>query len=205
MNNDKDLCYLKLNVAIEALIDRWYAWSHLISPATAAMNIKDRHLKIMESYMKNPKIHAAAVKKPGMAGGPFIDYDGGRVDEIEELYHETLSKRANMLELTEAIHELNNLLQKEAVGYSMEPLYERVPEILKGYVELYYDLNDQPNFRFFESLLYHSKYYDESTQSISLQLVEADDARSFVLSTPRLNDENLIHIDIPFNSEVIDL
>ena len=28
--------YLKLNVALEALIDRWYAWSHLVSPAMAA-------------------------------------------------------------------------------------------------------------------------------------------------------------------------
>ncbi|GAA0734347.1 MBL fold metallo-hydrolase [Aquimarina litoralis] len=204
MKNTESLYYLKLNVAIEALIDRWYAWSHLVSPATAAMNIQDRHLKIMKSYIKNPKIHAAAVKKPEMLGGPFIDYDGGRVEEIEALYNETLDKRANMLELTEAIHELNNLLQKEAVGFSMEPLYDKMPEKLKGFVELYYDLNDQPNFRFFESLLYKSEYYDESAQSISLQLVEADDARSFVLSTPRLDDENLMHLDIPFKDDVID-
>ncbi|MFK7748979.1 MAG: MBL fold metallo-hydrolase, partial [Kordia sp.] len=69
--------YLKLNVALEALIDRWYAWSHLVSPATAAMNIKERHLKIMQSYIKSPKTHAAAVKRPEMLGGPFIDYEGG--------------------------------------------------------------------------------------------------------------------------------
>ncbi|WP_299315163.1 MBL fold metallo-hydrolase [uncultured Aquimarina sp.] len=204
MNNTESLYYLKLNVAIEALIDRWYAWSHLVSPATAAMNIQDRHLKIMKSYIKNPKIHAAAVKKPEMLGGPFIDYEGGRVEEIETLYNKTLDKRANMLELTEAIHELNDLLQKEAVGYSMEPLYNKMPEKLKGFVELYYDLNDQPNFRFFESLLYKSEYYDESSQSISLQLVEADDARSFVLSTPRLDDDNLMHLDIPFKEDAID-
>lgn len=202
--NTESLYYLKLNVALEALIDRWYAWPHLLSPATAAMNIKNRHLSIMESYIKNPKIHAAAVKKPEMIGGPFIDYEGGRVEEIKDLYQDTLDKRSNMLELDKAIRELNDVLQKEAVGYSLDPLYEKVPDLLKGYVELYYDLNNNPNFRFFEQLLYHSEFYDELAQSISLQLVEADDARSFVLSTPRLEDDNLIHLDIPFKDNVID-
>jgi len=196
--------YLKLNVALEALIDRWYAWSHLVSPATAAMNIKERHLKIMQSYIKSPKTHAAAVKRPEMLGGPFIDYEGGRVDEIKNLYEDTIEKRQNMLELYEAIHELNTMLQKNAIGYTLDPLYKEVPESLQGMVELYYDLNNRPNFRFFESLLYNSKFYDESTQSVSLQLVDADDARSFVLSTPRLDDDNLIHLDLRFNDQLID-
>lgn len=204
MENKNELYYLKLNVALEALIDRWYAWSHLISPATAAMNLKNRHLKIMKSYVKNPKTHAAAIKKPEMLGGPFIDYDGGRVDEIEELYEKTIKERSNMLNLMEGIQELNTLLKEKAVGYSMEPLYKEVPDILKGYVELYYDLHNQPNFRFFEPLLYKSEFYDEASQSISLQLVESDNARSFVLSTPRLDDEHTIHLDIPFKERVID-
>ncbi len=200
----KEKYYLKLNVAIEALIDRWYAWSHLVSPATAAMNIKERHIKIMRSYIKNPRIHAAAVRKPEMLGGPFIDYDGERVDEIKELHDTTLEQRSNLLALNDAIHELNDILQKEAIGFSLDPLYKKVPEILQGLVELYYDLNNKPNFRFFESLLYNSEFYDESTQTISLQLVEADDSRSFVLSTPRLDDDNLIHLDIKFKESVID-
>jgi len=196
--------YLKLNVAIEALMDRWYAWSHLVSPATAAMNIKNRHLPIMDSYIKNPKIHSAAIKRPEMLGGPFIDYEGGRVEEIKSLRDTTISSRANMLEFTNAVYELNALLQKEAVGYSLNALYDRVPEILKGFVELYYDLNDHPNFRFFETLLYKSQFYDESAQSISLQLIRSDDARPFVLSTPRLDDEHLVHLDIRFKDDVID-
>lgn len=196
--------YLKLNVAIEALIDRWYAWSHLVSPSTAAMNIKERHLKIMASYIKNPKIHAAAVKKPEMLGGPFIDYAGGRVEEIKELYDATILKRKGMLEMHDAILELNTILQQEAKGYSLNEIYSKVPEILKGLVELYYDLNNQPNFRFFESLLYHSEFYDESAQSILLQLVESDNSRSFCLSTPRLDDNHLIHSDVPFKNSVID-
>lgn len=196
--------YLKANVALEALIDRWYAWAHLVSPATAAMNIKERHLKIMKSYIKNPKIHLAAVNNPKMLGGPFIDYNGGRVAEIKELYEHTLIKREKMLELYDAIGELNTMLQREAKGYSLNSLYEKIPETLRGYVELYYDLNNHANFRFFEILLYESEFYDESAQSISLQLVESDNSRSFCLSTPRLDDPHLLHIDIPFKSPIID-
>lgn len=204
MMEHKEKYYLKLNVAIEALIDRWYAWSHLVSPATAAMNIKERHMKIMHSYIKNPRIHAAAVKKPEMLGGPFIDYEGKRVDEIQELYDTTVEQRSNLLALNDAVHELNSMLQKEAIGFSLDPLYKNVPDILQGLVELYYDLNNKPNFRFFESLLYKSEFYDESTQSISLQLVESDDARSFVLSTPRLDGDNLIHLNTKFKDILID-
>ncbi len=203
MNKDAKY-YLKLNVAIEPLIDRWYAWSHLVSPATAAMNIKERHLKIMKSYIKNPKIHERAVKVPEMLGGPFIDYDRNRVIEIEELYNDTVEKRSTMLSFHQAILDLNTLLLNEAKGFSLNELYTKVPDILKGMVELYYDLNNQPNFRFFEALLYNSDFYDESAQSISLQLVESDNSRSFCLSTPRLDEEYLIHLDIPFKNEVID-
>lgn len=204
MKQEEKKYYLKLNMALEALVDKWYAWSHLISPSTAAMNIKERHLKIMSSYIKNPKIHAAAVKKPEMLGGPFIDYDGGRVEEIKELYDETVEKRSHMLNLHEAILELNSLLLREAKGFSLNELYHKIPDILKGMVELYYDLNNQPNFRFFESLLYKSEFYNESSQTISIQLVESDNSRSFCLSTPRLDDEHLIHLDIPFRSKLID-
>lgn len=198
------MLYLKQNIVLEALVDRWYGWSHLISPATAALNIRDRHLKIMKSFVQNPKIHAAAVKKPEMRGGPFIDYGVERKEEIRALYEETLSNRKELLELAEAIHELGAMLEKEAKGGSLIPLYPKVPELLQGFVELIYDLEERPGFRVFESLLYNSKYYQEDTQTISLQMVNSDTERSFVLSTPRLNDEGIIHCDIPFKDEVID-
>jgi L-ascorbate metabolism protein UlaG (beta-lactamase superfamily) len=196
--------YLKLNVAIEALIDRWYAWPHLVSPATSALNVIERHLKIMESYVQNPKIHAAAVKRPEMIGGPFIDYKGERSDEIKELCDFIKDKRSNMFEFAAAINNLNKLLQENAVGFSLEPLYNEIPEILKGFVELYYDLYNNPNFRFYESLLYKSEFYHENAQSISLQMISADNDRSFVLSTPRLDDAHLIHLDLSFKNSIID-
>jgi L-ascorbate metabolism protein UlaG (beta-lactamase superfamily) len=198
-----NVLYLRQNVQVEPLVESWYAWSHLISPATAAMNIVDRHLKIMQSYVQAPQVHAAAVKNPAMLGGPFIDYDGKRVDEIQALIDKTKRDQGQMVAFTEAIKQLDQVLRVEAKGFSLEPLYVKVPEILKGYVELVYDMNNQPSFRLIEPLLYRSKYYDASRQSLMLSLISSDD-RPFILSTPRLRTPGDVHIQIPFESPVID-
>src|SRR6185295_1574328 len=92
--------YLKPNVLLEPLVDQWYAWSNLIPPATAARNITHRHLRIMESYVANPGAHAAAVQNPKLLGGPFIDYGGKRVDEIQALIAQTRLKRSRQIALS---------------------------------------------------------------------------------------------------------
>src|SRR5260221_581061 len=137
-----DLFYLRQNVQVEPLFDQWYAWSHLLPPANAARSITERHLKIMDSYINAPQIHANAVKNPKMAGGPFIDYEGKRADEIRTLRDQTKSRRADLIQLSGAIAELDQMLQANAKGWSLQPLYAQVPEVLKGYVELVYDLNN---------------------------------------------------------------
>lgn len=195
--------YLKPNVIIEPLIERWYAWSHLISPATAAMNIVGRHMKIMNSYIQSPQIHAAAVLNPKMLGGPFMDYKRPRVEDIRELKRETAIKQAPLIKLAEAITQLDAMLKTHARGYSLEDLYERVPEMLKGYVELVYDLNNNPSYRLFESLLYKSEFYDKRTQSIALWVTENDE-RPFCLSTARLDEPQVLHLNIPLDHPAID-
>lgn len=195
--------YLKPNVIIEPLIERWYAWSHLISPATAAMNITGRHLKIMNSYIQSPEIHAAAVLNPKMLGGPFMDYKVSRADDIKKLREETLQKQALAIELSDAIKELDRMLKSHAKGYSLESLYPQVPELLRGYVELTYDLNNNPSFRLFESLLYKSRFYNKSWQSIALWVTDNDE-RPFCLSTARLDEPHVLHLPVPFDHEGID-
>ena len=197
--------YLKPNTVIEPLYDQWYAWSHLISPATAAMNTVGRHLKIMNSFIQAPQIHAAAVNNPRMKGGPFIDMDPARVAEIRQLKEDTLRKRDLLIKFTAAVNDLTRLLKSKAKGFSLEDLYREVPEILQGYVELVYDLNNQPAFRFFEPLLYKSDFYAEDAQSIAMWVTDNDE-RPFVLSTPRMQDDpGVIHFNIPFRSKAIDV
>ena len=201
MNND--LLYLRPNVQVEPLFDHWYAWPHLIPPATAARNLTERHLKIMDSYINAPQVHANAVKNPKLLGGPFIDYGGKRVGEIRNLREQTKRMRPHLIELSEAISTLDDTLRSQAKGFSLQPLYSMVPNILKGYVELVYDLNHNPSFRIIEPLLYESRYYDRSAQSLMLSVLTGDD-RPFVLSTPRLESDSLFHFRAPFDEEVVD-
>lgn len=202
MPNSQQL-YLRQNIQVEPLVDHWYAWPHLIPPATAARNVTERHLKIMESYINTPQIHANAVKNPKMLGGPFIDYGSNKAQEIRALRDQTRQKRAHLLELSAALNALDGMLRESANGYSLQPLYEKVPDILRGYVELVYDLNNHPSFRLVEPLLYRSKYYDRSQQSLMLSVISGDE-RPFVLSTPRLESEESWHLHLSFDHGVID-
>ena len=200
--SDKKM-YLKPNVVMEPLVDQWYAWSHLVSPATAAMNIVGRHLTIIDSYLSAPSIHAEAVLNPKMRGGPFMDFGGGRVEEVRTLQQQTFQKQDRIIQFAKAIKDLDKLLATEAKGFGLEAVYEKVPPILKGYVELYYDRHNNPGFRFFESLLYNSEYYKKDMQSIALWVTNNDE-RPFCLSTPRLEERDVLHLAIPFDHPGID-
>lgn len=198
-----DLFYLKPNVRLEPLFNSWYAWANLIPPATAAMYVANHHLPLMRSYTANPKLHAAALKQPSMRGGPFIDYGGQRAAEIRKLAEETAARASRLVELAAAVKALDALLRAEARGDSLEPLYPKVPEILRGYVELVYDLNNNPAMRFLEPMLYRSEFYRPDMQSFCLSLIEQD-YRPFVLSTPILPDPERLPVALPFASEAID-
>jgi L-ascorbate metabolism protein UlaG (beta-lactamase superfamily) len=195
--------FLKHNVLAEPICNQWYAWPYLIPPASAAMYIVNAHLKIMQSFVAAPQVHVSALKNPAMLGGPFINYDASRAGEIKELMNKTAREHAPIIELAAAIKSLDELLAAEAKGYSLEAHYKKVPEALKGYVELVYDLNNNPSIRFIEGLLYRSKYYNESAQALVLSQVESD-GRSFVFSTPRLLSDNQLRLNLPFSEAGLD-
>lgn len=195
--------YLKQNVLAEPLFNQWYAWPGLIAPASAAMYVANSHLKIMQSFVSAPQVHISALKNPAMRGAPFIHYDVDRVPEIKVLVEKTSQEQAHLLELAAAIRTLTEVLENEATGFSLESLYAKVPNALKGYVELVYDLSNHASMRFIEGLLYKTRYYDTSSQSISLSEVKKDD-RPFVLSSPQLPDKSHLHLRTPFNNPALD-
>ena len=188
---------------IEPLFNQWYAWSYLISPATSAMYVANLHLKLMESFIAAPQIHVAALKNPANLGGPYINYGASRVEEIKALRERTLEENKPALAFAEAVKTLDKILSEEADGHSLEPLYQKVPEPLKGYVELVYDLNNNPSIRFIEGLLYRSPYYNPRSQSLTLTLADKDE-RPFVFSTPRLDTNDSVRLELPFNHEGLD-
>lgn len=192
--------YLKDNVKMEPLIWKWYAWSHTIPPLNAACNLVDRYIKIMDSYIKFPKVHMQAVQNPKLMGGPFIE--GSYVDEVNDLLQKTKEDCKDLIQLHAAFKDFEKTLHRDAVGNTLETFYAKLPDELKGMVELVYDTSNHPSMRFIEEFLYR-KYYNESHQGISLSYIH-EDYRPFVLSTPRVKMDEEVYINIPFSHKAID-
>ncbi|EPX57068.1 hypothetical protein D187_006822 [Cystobacter fuscus DSM 2262] len=195
--------YLKQNVVSEPLYNQWYAWWFLASPMTAPLFVANLHLKVMESFVANPAIHVAALKSPALRGGPYINYGVDKVKEVQALLERTRKEEALSLRYAQAMLELHKLLDM-AEGFSLEELYPRVPDLLRGYVELTYDLNHRASPRFFESLLYRGPFHRESSQSLSMRLIH-EDARPYVFSTPRLDSvDGALQIKRPYRDAALD-
>ncbi len=196
--------YLKPNIQVDPLFNQWYAWNLLVPPVTAAINTAERHLKTMTSFVNAPAMHQAALKNRKMRGGKFIDLDPSRAPEVKALIAATQERCAHLIEFAKAMTQLNALLQEKAKGMAMETLYVEIPEPLRGYVELCYDMANNPFFRVHESLLYRSKYYAENCQSVALSEIVEDRKRPFMLSTPRLQDGKTVFLNIPFADSRLD-
>lgn len=194
--------YLKHNIQFAPYLWNWYAWSHLIPPHTAAANIAQRHIKIMESFVSTPELHWEAIHTHGMIGGPFINLGASFKDKIADLLTTTKQSCAQLIALQNDIKNFSCYLKKEARGFSLENHYKQLPVSLQGMVELVYDLHNQPQLRLIEPLIY-AKYYQETEQSICLAPT-VDDHRPFSLSTPLVSQNHQVQLSIPFASSLID-
>ena len=90
------------------MFNQWYAWPYLIAPQTSAMFIANLHLKIMQSFVNAPQVHISALKNPAMLGGPFINYDAGKVSAIKALADKTAQEQQHMLQFAEAVKKLDD-------------------------------------------------------------------------------------------------
>ena len=192
--------YLRRDVAAEPLISRFHAWAQLVAPATSALQLARAQLAICDSFAQNPALHAAAVRDPRLRGGPFLDLPSERVGDVRALASALRERRAPALAFAAAVTELERLLETEGSGSSLEPLYARVPEPLRGAVELVYDARNRPGFRLIERLLYASPLYDREEQGFVVRRL-AGDARAFALSTPRFAAADAAELDLalPFD------
>lgn len=204
MTRNSGQLYLREDAYFEPLFNQWYAWPHLLAPVTAARHMVNTHKRIMTSFVNNFRLHMMAVKEPGMAGGDFLDCTEEQVADVKELVQRTDADHQDMLELSEAVRSLDELLRAHTSGESIEYLYPRIPGPLKGYVELYLDMNHNPSYRLIEPLLYKSSYYKPALQSASFGLLDKVMQRPFVLSTPRFPDANHLQLAMDFNDPILD-
>ncbi|MBL8299383.1 MAG: MBL fold metallo-hydrolase [Rhodanobacteraceae bacterium] len=196
--------YLREDVYFEPLFNQWYAWPYLIPPATAARHLVNTHRRIMKSFVNNHQIHILANKERDLAGSEYLDCREDQLPSIRALIETIDAECAPLVALSQAIGELEELLRMHTSGESIEPLYARVPELLKGYVELFMDGEHRASYRLIEPLLYHSEFYRPDLQSLCFGLLARVDERPFVFSTPRLPDENHLQVQLPFADPRVD-
>ena len=195
--------YLRDDAVIEPLVRSWYAWSYLIAPASSAMYVANAHLKLMDSFVAAPQVHARAMKDPALRGGPFVGCDVERVAEVRALADETRRRASDLLELAAAIAATEQMVAAEAKGLSLEPLYAKVAAPLRGYVELAYDLNQAAGVRYFEGLLYRSRFRDPSAESVQLG-TRRFDRPDLAFNTPRLESPDALRIRGPLGRPELD-
>jgi L-ascorbate metabolism protein UlaG (beta-lactamase superfamily) len=157
------------------------------------------HKRLMVSFVKNYKLHMLAKNNADMVGGDFVDCTKEQLKEIRSLVSDIDDKHEDLVTLSDAIATLESLLIEHNKQTSIEDLYCKIPDILKGYVELYVDQSHNASYRLIESLLYESEYYKENMQSVLFGSMDKTRIRPFVFSTPRLADENHLHVKLTFN------
>jgi L-ascorbate metabolism protein UlaG (beta-lactamase superfamily) len=189
--------FLRPDVIVEPLADRFYGWLHSIAPVQAAMNLAFMQLPLLESYLRSPQAHINASHNPKLRGGSFVGIEIERASEVRELVRSIKRDRAELLRFAAAIAEADEIMRQGAIGFDMTPLYPKLPAELAGLVELAYDTNNQPSLRYLEPLIYDSGVYTEDRQSVQLSL-DTGTERPFILSTPRLPSPAALELRIPF-------
>ncbi|MDP4489531.1 MULTISPECIES: MBL fold metallo-hydrolase [Pseudoalteromonas] len=196
--------YLKSEVYFEPLMNHWYAWPYLIPPVTAARHVVNTHRRIMQSFVKNYKLHILASKESVLTGGEFLNCTEDQVSDIQALIEEQNERCGDLIELSDAVKHLDELLYSHTSGESIEYIYAKIPEPLRGCIELFLDMEHRPSYRIIEPLMYRSAYYKPTLQSLSFGLLSKVDERPFVFSTPRLPDNNHLQVKADFNDQIVD-
>lgn len=197
MASGDELRFLRSNVIIEPLADRFYAWLYTVAPVQAAMNLAFLQLPLLESYLSSPEVHVAASANPALRGGYFVNVAEERSAEIKDLVESIKRDRAPMLAYAAGVAEADELLAQNATGFDLTPLYPKLPEVLNGTVEMAYDTGNQASLHFLEPLVYQGPVYDERRQAVQLSLDNGVE-RPFILSTPRLPGPDVLELPLPF-------
>lgn len=194
--------YLRPDVKIEPLVSRWHAWPHLIPPVQRGLNILNRYLPALRSFIANPRVHVAASANPAMFGGPFIDLPANMVGEVKNLHAATELEQSAFTALAKDYVERQRAVVESADGYSLNDHYASTPKSLAGAVEYVYDLLNRASVRVLEPILY-DRMPNALGQSIFLHSTP-EDKRPFFLNTPRFKDDKSVLLDLPFDDTRID-
>jgi L-ascorbate metabolism protein UlaG (beta-lactamase superfamily) len=187
---------------MEPLVARWYAWPHLLSPASFALNMEYRYLPLLQSYLNNPAIHHAAAQDQSLFCGPFINVEAELREQISTLLTNSIENNQRGSALAKSIRRLEHDIIEFGDGDCLDRFYDELPDNLRGRIELGYDCHGRPNMRLFEPMLYLDSL-TRDFQQISLTQI-ADEERSFFLNTPRLRSPDRLDLDLAFDHPVVE-
>lgn len=199
-----DFYKLKGSVIAEPLVNHWYAWCNLIAPHTYSMYLHHRIMPALKSFIKAPEIHKSIAADPKFLGGIFVNLEKNFIDEAIALVNKLDSDYFDLSTLAIDIKKLFSIVETHSIeGLSFSEVYDTFPHSLNGCAELTYDTLNNPCIKFFEPILYKSKFYKEQAQSVLLYEGDPDN-RTFVLSTPRFKDSRSFAINLPFKNTLYD-
>ena len=191
IHGDNETVFLRPETKIEPLVCGWYAWTHLVSPLQHAMNVTYRHIPLLKSFLKNPRVHLAASRDASLFGGPFVHVSESQIPLVQQLLLEIQQRCSRLIALAEDLRRLDIRLQESGRGYSLQEFYTRSADTLSGLVEFLYDLNCHPKLRVYEELLYDEDLCSDTYEVMLTSVPEEE--RPFFMSTPRLKTvENMI-------------
>lgn len=199
-----DRVFLQPEIKLELLAFRWYAWPHLIPPLQHAMNLAYRHLPLLRSFLANPTVHIKAAADPALLGGPFVDLPMSEIKTAQAMLDDISTRGAPLLALAHEYKEFDQLLQGRARGSSMDELYQLLPRTLRGCTELFYDLNNHPQLRIIEQMLYDAGINETLGREVCLTAVK-DSQRKFFLTTPRIDNPEALFMPMGFADRRIDV
>jgi L-ascorbate metabolism protein UlaG (beta-lactamase superfamily) len=190
--------YLRSETLSEPLQCGWYAWTHTVAPVQYGFNLSASTLPLLSTFVANPEAHMAAAEDPRMVSGPFVHLPKEAVPEIQALVQATTQECQPLIDFAAAITKFDKYLRTTSLGFSLDTSYQHVPPVLAGYVEASYDLNNRPQLRVMEELVYRGPLSGAGTQQMSLVRQQPGHRRQFFLNTPRLPSDERINLRIPF-------
>lgn len=192
------------DVVAEPLVNSFPSWWMTLAPVPSCLHLVNYQLPLLKAYLQNPQFHAKAGSDPTMLGASFVTVPAARAEEVRALLHRSQTQLASRCALAEAFDMFQQGLVEEAKGQSLEPLYARLPEPLRGLVELVYDYHNRPALRLLEALTYRDGLDTAPLQTLLFSKLTADLDRPFWVSTPRLPEASTLELKLPLRAERLD-
>lgn len=192
------------DVFAEPLVNSFPSWWMTLAPVPSCLHLVNHQLPLLKAYLQNPQFHAQAGSDPTLIGASFVTVPAARAEEVRALLHKSQTQLAQRVALAEAFDGFQQGLVDEAKGQSLEPLYARIPEPLRGLVELVYDYHNRPSVRLLEALTYRDGLDTAPLQTLLFSKLGADAERPFWVSTPRLPGAETLALSLPFREERLD-